>query len=224
MTRKRRPSSTIGATEQPDILPADLSPLAITALDPQFEVDDVRIEFVPLASANANSGRFARAHLKQVELQGSRLPAVRLIDVLAERIDASNGDWGHAELNRVIFEGCRLTGLSLAESQIREVTFRDCKLDYANFRFSSLEYVSFEDCVLHRADFRGAKIRATRFSSQLGETDFSEADLTDVDLRGCELGIVAEVTGLRGAIVDSVQLMELAGPLAQAVGIRVEDD
>lgn len=104
------------------------------------------------------------------------------------------------------------------------MSFKACKLDYANFRHSEIERVSFEDCVLTGADFQGASIKATVFSRcQLVEADFSKADMSLVDLRGSELRPAGSVLGLRGAIIDPLQLMELSRMLAQELGITVED-
>jgi uncharacterized protein YjbI with pentapeptide repeats len=123
-----------------------------------------------------------------------------------------------------VFGDARLTGLSLAEARIQEVSFKACKLDYANFRHSDIERVSFEDCLLTGVDFQGASIKATVFSRcQLVEADFSTADLSLVDLRGSELGFAGSVLGLRGAIIDPLQLMELSPMLAQELGITIED-
>jgi uncharacterized protein YjbI with pentapeptide repeats len=81
-----------------------------------------------------------------------------------------------------------------------------------------------EDCVLTGADFQGASIKATVFSRcQLVEADFSKAAMSLVDLRGSELRLAGSLLGLRGAIIDPLQLMELSGTLAQELGITVED-
>jgi uncharacterized protein YjbI with pentapeptide repeats len=161
---------------------------------------------------------------KDIDFGESKLRAVKFIDVIAERIDAANGDWGGAQLRRTRFSDARLTGLNFAEARIEEVSFKGCKLDYANFRHSAIKQVSFEDCVLTGADFQGASLDATLFSDcQLVEVDFSKAKLSLVDLRGSELAFVGSVLGLRGAIIDPLQLMELAPILAQELGITVED-
>jgi hypothetical protein len=55
-------------------------------------------------------------------------------------------------------------------------------------------------------------------------TDFSRAEMTEVDLRGSDLSqLGGEVAALRGAIVDTAQLIDLAHPLAAAAGLKVED-
>jgi len=215
---------SIGATQAPDLLSDQLASIELDGLEAQFELEDVRVCSVSLAKADAGSGRFERVYLKDIDFGESKLRAVEFIDVIAERIDAANGDWGGAQLRRTRFSDARLTGLNFAEARIEEVSFKGCKLDYANFRHSAIKQVSFEDCVLTGADFQGASLDATLFSDcQLVEADFSKAKLSLVDLRGSELAFVGSVLGLRGAIIDPLQLMELAPILAQELGITVKD-
>lgn len=214
----------IGATQVLEFASEDLESVQLAGLDARFELEDVQVCSVSLLNVDAGSGRIGRAHLKDVDLGESKLRAVDFVDVIAERIDAANGDWGGAQLRRTLFSDARLTGLSFAEARIAEVSFKACKLDYANFRHSKIERVSFEDCVLTGADFQGASINATVFSRcQLVEADFSKAAMSLVDLRGSELRLAGSVLGFRGAIIDPLQLMELSRTLAQELGITVED-
>jgi uncharacterized protein YjbI with pentapeptide repeats len=224
MARRRSSSHPIGNSESPDLDLQDLARVELERLDAGFELEDARVSAVSLAEVNAGSGRVRRVYLEDVELVGSKLRAVGLVDVAAERIDSSNGDWGGAELRRVRFNDARLTGLNLGEARIEEVSFTACKLDYANFRHSKITHVSFEDCVLTGADFQGASIEATLFSGcQLVEADFSRAEMDRVDLRGSQLAPAGSLLGLRGAIIDSSQLFELTQTLAAELGIIVDD-
>jgi uncharacterized protein YjbI with pentapeptide repeats len=221
---RRTSPRPIGATQVPDLVPDRLESVEVVELAAHFELEDVRVCSVSLAEADAGSGRFERVYLKDLDFGESKLRAIKLIDVIAERIDAANGDWGGAQLRRTWFSDARLTGLNFAEARIEEVSFKGCKLDYANFRHSAIKQVSFEDCVLTGVDFQGASLGATRFSDcQLVEADFSKAKLSLVDLRGSELALAGSVLELRGAIIDPLQLMELARPLAQELGITIED-
>ncbi len=201
-----------------------LESIELDGLEERFALEDVRVRSVSVAGAEASSGRFEQVHLEDVDLSQSKLRAVELIDLMAERVDGANCDWGGARFWRSSFSDARLTGINLAEAQIEQVSFRDCKLDYANFRHSAIKHVSFEDCVLIGADFQGASLDSTRFSGcRLAEADFSKARLARVDLRGSELALAGSVLGLGGAIIDPSQLMELARTLAQELGIAVED-
>jgi uncharacterized protein YjbI with pentapeptide repeats len=221
---RRSSPRVIGATQAPDLVSDELELIDLDELGPRFELEDVRVCAASLLDVNAGSGRVRHAHLEDVYMGESKLRAVEFLDVIGERIDAANGDWGGAQLQRTRFADSRLTGLNLAEARITEVHFKACKLDYANFRHCEIEQVSFEDCVLDGADFQGASIKATLFSGcQLVDSDFSKAELSLVDLRGSELALAGSVLGLRGAIVDPLQLMELSRAFAYELGITVED-
>lgn len=224
MSPSRRPPSEIGATNAPDVVSAELEWTEVDRLEPEFELERVRIASADLREAEAGSGRLEQAQLEDVDLGESKLRGLALIDVIAERLGAANGGWGGATLRRVSLLGSRLTGIDLGEAHLEDVQLNGCKLDYANFRNGAVENVTFEDCVLRGADFQGARLRGVRFSGcQLIETDFSRAELQRVDFRGSELTLAGSVLGLRGAIVDSIQLMELSRPIAHELGLKVED-
>jgi uncharacterized protein YjbI with pentapeptide repeats len=197
-------SPPIGACEVPDLASDDPVELDAAALAGDREIEGVAL---------------APTALDDADFRG-----IRVIDVSAERLSATSGDWRAAGLLRVDLREARLTGLDLGEARLREVRFRGCKLDYVNFRHAAIEYVSFEDCVLAHADFQGAKLDSVRFEGcALAEADFSKATLSRVDLRGSELaGIGGSLLGLAGAVVDSLQLMDLAPQLAAELGIQVE--
>jgi uncharacterized protein YjbI with pentapeptide repeats len=201
MARSKRSEPTaIGATQAPD---GDL---------------------VELTRLDLESGQVAEGRLRGLDLGEAMLRSLRLRDVAGEDVNAVNGDWRGAELNRVSFEGARLTGLDLGEARLEEVHFKSCKLDYANFRHAAIEHVSFEDCVLSTADFQGARIYASRFATcQLGTADFTKAKLAHVDFRGSELALAGSVLGLGGATIDSLQLMDLARAMAHELGIVVKE-
>jgi uncharacterized protein YjbI with pentapeptide repeats len=92
-----------------------------------------------------------------------------------------------------------------------------------NFRGASLAEVSFDECLLRHVDFAGAKLTKTVFTrSRLVESDFTGVTLDQVDLRGAELGIIIGPDSLRGAIVTTAQLAEIAPLIAENLGIVVD--
>jgi uncharacterized protein YjbI with pentapeptide repeats len=107
---------------------------------------------------------------------------------------------------------------------MRRVTFRDCKLDSVNFRSGTFSDVRFENCLLRDTQFGGATLLRVSFGGcTLIRADFARVSCTDVDLRGAALGITAGYESLRGATIDSVQLVALAPLLAGHLGITVAD-
>jgi uncharacterized protein YjbI with pentapeptide repeats len=198
---------------------------AIDGLEQRLSLEDVLVASVSLRDADASSVRVERSHLSDVDLGAARLRVISMVDTSGERIDAANGDWTAGKLRRVLLKDSRLTGLNLAETHLEEVHLKGCKLDYVNFRNSTIEHATFEDCSLRGTDFQGATIHATRFAGcQLLETDFSRAQMDSVDLRGSRLELAGSMLALKGATIDSLQLMDIAPLLALELGIAVEPD
>jgi len=180
----------------------------------------------------AGGSRFAESAFTGVTFDGGRLRRARMSDVWFSEtrfvaLDIAESSWTDAWLT-----GCVLAGVQAFAGVLRRVTFRGCKLDSVNFRDCSLTDVAFEDCVLRDADFGGAKLTRVRFGgSTLSEADFTKVTCADVDLRGATLGdgssggagIRAGYDSLRGARIDTLQLMTLAPLLAHHLGITVED-
>jgi uncharacterized protein YjbI with pentapeptide repeats len=194
-------------------------------LEAEFVYEDLAVKGARFGGVDAGSGRLIHAVLEDVDLREARLRGVRLVDVEGTSLEGSNGDWRGGSMRRVHLSDSRLTGLVVSEAKLEEVTFRNCKLDYANFRFASLNRVSFEDCVLTETDFQGAECQSVKFSGcRMQGTDFSKAELDGVDLRGSELALSGGVEALRGAVVSTSQIIDLAMPLAEAAGIAVRDD
>lgn len=224
MPKKPR-AAPVGATQQPDILDEYLEAWKPEPLTIGFEIEDGCLDaLADFTGVDAARGRIARTRLEGVRLASSRLPSLKLTYVVMRDVDVSNADWTGAQLNRVMFEGGRMTGFGGAELQVDDVVFRNCKLDLANFRFSRIRRTTFDNCVLDEADFAGGFLEDTRFvGSQIRRAHFDNARLSHVDFRGSDLQPLGDVLGLRGAIIDSVQLVDLAAVLAQGLGILVED-
>jgi uncharacterized protein YjbI with pentapeptide repeats len=195
-------------------------------LERGFEIDDARIGGdAGLARSAAGGGRIRHSRLAGADLTGARLRALELVDVIATDVDAANADWTGARLRRVLFERCRMTGFNAAGLDAENVVFRDCKLDLASFHGARLRRTAFAGCVLDEADFRAAQLIDVRFGgSQIARADLEAVRFTRVDLRGARFEEPrGAVSGLRGAIIDPVQLVGLAAVLADGLGIVVAD-
>lgn len=128
-------------------------------------------------------------------------------------------------LRRVAFVGCRMTGAVLAGAHLRDVLFSGCALDDANLRMVETQDVEFDECNLVGADLYSAKLTKTKVAGcDLRGVELSKAVLTEVDLRTSRLEDVKGANALRGATIDSVQVLSVARSLALAMGITILDD
>jgi fluoroquinolone resistance protein len=213
-----------GATEPPDLADEALVAWEPEPLQSGFEIEDAIVE-ADLSGLSAAGGRIARSRLTGARLAGSRLRSLRLIDVVVADADISNADWTGAQLQRVVFERCRMTGFVGASLQAEHVLLRECKLDLANLRRATFRRATFEECVLDDADLAAASIRDTRFAAcRLLRIGLDDARLAGADFRGSELAPEGDPAALRGAVIDTVQLVELGPLLARGLGIEVRAD
>ena len=198
------------------------------------DYDRVRFDGATFSDALAGGTRCTESAFTGVTFDGGRLRRTRLSAVWFAETRLVACDMAESSWTDVWFSGCVLAGVPTFAGILRRVTFRGCKLDSVNFRECSFTDVLFEDCVLRDVDFGGAKLTRVRFPGcQLSGADFTKVTCVDVDLRGATLGgpgpgggaagIRAGYDSLRGARIDTLQLMTLAPLLAHHLGITVED-
>lgn len=128
--------------------------------------------------------------------------------------------WADAEIVSSAFIGAEMFSVEL-----RRTAFYDCKLDSVNFRNGKLQDVTFVDCLLKDVDFGDATlVNATFAGTVLDGVRLNKAHMKKVDLRGASaIGISEGVESLKGATVNSLQLLDLAPLLAHAMGIIVKE-
>jgi uncharacterized protein YjbI with pentapeptide repeats len=210
--------------------PGDGSPGA-ESLEIEGDYDRVLFSGAVFADTDAGGARFTEcAFTGAAGFDGGRLRRSRLSDVWFGETRLVAVDMAETSLTDVWFSGCVLAGVQAFSCIGRRVLLRGCKLDSVNFRDARLTDVVFEDCVLRDVDFASAKLTRVRFpGSQLVGADFTRVTCSSVDLRGARLGsdadpgIKAGYDALRGARIDSLQLMTLAPLLAHHLGITVAD-
>jgi uncharacterized protein YjbI with pentapeptide repeats len=200
-----------------------LSPLAGSiAVDGDY--DGVIISDQSLADVAASGTRFIESAITGVTFSGGTLRKCRMSDVWLGDTRFVAVDLAESTLVDTWLNGCVLAGVQAFSGLMRRMSFRGCKLDSVNFRDCTLTDVTFEDCVLRDPDFGGAKLTRVRFPGcSLTGASFTNAICSSVDLRGASLGITAGFGALRGATIDSLQLMALAPLLAHHLGITVKD-
>lgn len=162
--------------------------------------------------------------LEKVMLAHANLHKSTSRDLITESCDFSAARCTSASFQRTAIKAARMTGFDCSESSLKDVAFINCKLNLANFRFTKMKTVQFKDCILTDTDFVGARLTDVQFESCLLErTVFANCRLQNVDLRSSQLIDIKGWQFLKGACIDSVQLMAAALYLANELGIKVVD-
>jgi uncharacterized protein YjbI with pentapeptide repeats len=167
----------------------------------------------------------ARSHVVGAQFTGALLSRLRLTDMLFENCDFSGSDLDETSATRVEFRDCRMSGVMFTRASFRDVRFAGCRLDDANFRMSETKAVVFEDADLHRSDFYAAKVDGARFlDCDLTGAEFSKATASGVRFHGSILHDLKGGQYLRGAVIESSQVLSLALGVLAALQIGVDDD
>jgi uncharacterized protein YjbI with pentapeptide repeats len=212
--------------ELADLPYADLLRPHSGPLEVEGDYDSVhfhRLDFT--ADDSANGARFLESAVTDCVLSGSTLRRARMNELWASGtrltgVSLAESDWVDSAL-----VGCSLAGLEFFGAVLRRVVFRRCKLDSVNLRAARLHDVVFEDCVLRDVDFAEARLEGVAFpGSRLERAHFGRAVLKKADLRGAvAIDLADGYDSLRGAVISSVQLLDLAPALANTLGIVVRD-
>jgi uncharacterized protein YjbI with pentapeptide repeats len=161
---------------------------------------------------------------ENIELSGATLKKVSVTDCVFNNCLLFGNDLDGSWLRRIRFKSGMYSGIVLSDSTLTDILFTGVKLNLSNFRTSRFQRVEFDNCDLSEADFQGASFTAVSFKNcDLSGADFSHCKMTDVDMRNSKIASVKGLAGLRGATIDTAQLMSVAHGLAAEMGIKVDD-
>jgi len=189
------------------------------------DYSEVHLDAAELDQVVAGGARFGESAMTSVTFTGAGLDRARLDDVWISRCRWIGGSWAEAALLNVTVLESVLAGVQAYGSQWRRVVVQDCKVDSLNLRGAVLRDVEFRDCDLTEVDFGDATLHNVTFpGSALRRARFTKVTIKKLDLRGArELDVAQGWESLRGAVIDSHQLVEGAPHLAQTLGIVVRD-
>jgi uncharacterized protein YjbI with pentapeptide repeats len=186
--------------------------------------DGAHFDQAALEEADGSGSHFLECAFTRVSLQDCALSRAQFAEVWLHEVRMLSTSLARTSWREVTFTGSVLAGVEAFGSLLRRVTFDRCKLDSVNFRDCDLTDVTFSHCELRGADFSGARMTRVQFpGSRLADTTLTKVTLQQVDLRGAVLGITVDPLALRGAIVTTAQLLDMAPLLADSIGILVED-
>jgi uncharacterized protein YjbI with pentapeptide repeats len=187
----------------------------VTGVTIQGDFSERRLEGLVVEDARIVNSSFIAADLRHLEM----------VDVLVEGSDFSGGVMEEATLSRVVFKNCRMCGLSMPRSQMRDASFCDVRLDDVNLRVSTGERMLFEHVNLERGDLYGVHFTSTCFfDCDLRGVDVSGSRLEGSKFHGSDLSEIKGGEGLRDIVIDSSQILPLAIQMFAGMNIRVEDD
>jgi uncharacterized protein YjbI with pentapeptide repeats len=206
----------------PPRLPSWLEKATMRALTDDAACSEVELASLSIAEQHTQGVKLDSARISDVDVSGSRLDGLRLVDDLLERCNLANVQARRAAATRVSIENSRMTGVTLSEATLHDVMVRDCRVDLASFSHSRLQRVSFENCMLVQTDFLESQLESVSFEHcDLSRADFRGARMQRCQLRRNNLAGLQGVGNLKGASMEWPDIVEMAGTLASEIGIEV---
>lgn len=185
-------------------------------------IEELRVRRAAHEPLAAHVVRIAAADVRGLGLEGGDVDLHLRDSVLAD-CDLSNVQSRKAHVHRVEFQGCRLVGLGLIESELESVKFSEGTLMLGSFGHSRLHRVVFEGVNLSEASFVGADLTQVVFDRcVLTGTDFRSARLSACEIRGSSLDGVLGISSLKGVTMPAADVVASAAALAAALGIDID--
>ena len=177
-----------------------------------------------LSDQTAANARFLECTFQRCDLSGFGAPRARFAETSLYAVHGAGLDLAESSWSDALVQGARLGAVATYGAELVRVRFEGCKIEFLNLRGATLRDVQFVDCQLVEPDFREARLAQVTFDrSRLVSPEFANGTYTDVDLSGAELAGARGATGLKGATVSSLQLIDLGPLLATELGITVAD-
>lgn len=154
-----------------------------------------------------------------IQFDACKLKATYFTDVRFENCDLSNISFAESSLFRVEFISCKLMGTNLSESTLNHLFMKDCNAHYLNLSMSKINQARFSACDLRNSDINDCKLTSIAFTNcELIEAEFSHTPLKGIDLSDSHIeGIHVNLPDIRGAIVNTLQAMELTSLLGLVI-------
>ena len=178
-----------------------------------------------LEDTDAGNCRVTESAICRVNFTNGRLLRARFHDVWINRTQWVGTSLAEVDWLDVVVLGSSFAGVEAHGSSLRRVTFQECRIDTLNLRGAKIQDVVFDRCELSDVDLDEAIVSNLTFpESRVRRLRIGKATLKKVDFRGAaELDVASGYDSMRGAVIDSGQLVELAPGLAHSLGIVVKD-
>ncbi|HEY7719562.1 MAG TPA: pentapeptide repeat-containing protein [Pedococcus sp.] len=199
------------------------TPADADVVEPDADLDGLLLTG-SLEGRDASSAHLLECRLEGCDLTGLRAPRARLTDTVLYAVRGAGVDLADTTWMDCTVEDARLGAVELHGAELRRVRFTGGKVDYLNLRGATLRDVVFENVVLTDLDLGDATLAGVTFEGcRLAGPDFTRARLTRVDLSTAHLAAPRGLSGLAGATISRLQLLDLAEAFALEAGVRVVD-
>jgi uncharacterized protein YjbI with pentapeptide repeats len=183
----------------------------------RFEFSNASVRALDLKDAMLIDGKIRSVRTDAASMVGTGVRGVEF-----SNCELGSLHWTGGKISRTRFTDCKLLGAKFENVAMEHVVFTDCKMNYVTLnQVRASGPVMFIRCSLREAEFNGCDMTG----SLLDECDLTLATFENrryaaCDFRGNDLSTLRGVSHLRRVIINSAQLVQLAGALAAELEIN----
>ena len=214
-------TSEVHAPDLPELEPKEL--IDVDA-DEELTLSGVLVEGDDLDPVVARRIDIEESELRGVTIAAAKMPGLQLNDVILRDCDLSNVQGRGGAMTRVEINHSRFVGFDISEGRVDDLRVSNASMTLASFARAGLQSVVFDGVNLSEASFMDARMNAVAFvNCNLAGADFRGAAIKGCAIRGSSLDGIVGIESLSGLAMPWPDLLESAGALAGALGIKVED-
>ena len=191
---------------------------------PDAHVANTAFSGLELADVAADGTVFENVAFHGCTFERVNLSNCTFTDVLFSGCRFVRCDMGRSWLNRMDLRSCSAPGLSFLKGRLSGVSLADSQLAYADFSEAAVDQLVASETKLSEASFHATKLRHLALDRcDLSRATFFRTSLSGVDLSTCDIAglrVSSDLRELRGAVIDPDQAAELIGLL----GIKIKED
>jgi uncharacterized protein YjbI with pentapeptide repeats len=220
-----RPSGTKHEPPREVALPSPLAAFTRSSLERDGDYDAVRFDGLSFAGQVAEDANFLGCRFERCAFDETSLRRAHISECLLDEVRATSFDTGDSVWRDTLVTVRRVGAMLATGASWSSVRLRGGRLDLVDFSGARLVDVAIEGCAIGELDLGTAEARGLAFEDcEIELLDVTGARLAGADLTGATIGAVRGVSGLRGATITPVQLMDLAPQLAAHLGVKVRGD
>jgi uncharacterized protein YjbI with pentapeptide repeats len=207
----------------PYLDPHDLDPVT---QPPAGNLVDALAQRAVWPNLTLDGAQIRLSHLDHATMPGAQWRNVTVYGCRFDQVELSGARLAKGTIERCEFVACRMSGLTMEGVALRHVIFEDCHLEYASWsEVEAIGPVALVNCILDHATLNACRLAKTvLLGCRLQETELADCDLRGADLRDNDLRGLRGVACLRGAVVNQVQLADLATAVARDLDLDIRSE
>jgi uncharacterized protein YjbI with pentapeptide repeats len=202
----------------------DLASATVGDLVSRAVLDGVRLDRADLSGVSVAQVRLLECALVDCKADTAELPGITAVDVYvggltAQTLNFKEGDWRDATWAEM-----RVGALLVDGGELTDVTIRDSRVDLLSLRGTRIRRLTLSNCRVDTLDVSMATVAEIAVhGGSVGELLSDGARMVRVDVSDTTLGAVGHPGSLRGLVLSSAQIDDIAPALAAHLGIEVHD-